>query len=223
MYTALNVVLLACSFRRCRSRISAPRSASCARPLQLVGPVRTATYPRLAFLQRSNERQRARLLAVVAVAILGFVGLLIAATLALAAPTIISVVFGPGYGEAVWLLRILVLLIPAFIVSSVASGWLMSLHRDRTVVRVVLCAGVLNVALAVVLVPMLGPVGMALSVMAAEFTAAIGYVLAIAPSEGYRRGRSHGGRSAGWSRLRPGWLGARPRVSTPPASRTALP
>jgi len=56
----------------------------------------------------------------------------------------------------------------------------MTLHMDRRAMVIVLRAGILNVVLACVLTPLLGPIGMAWSVVCAEATAAIGAMVAVA-------------------------------------------
>ena len=73
----------------------------------------------------------------------------------------------------------LVLIIPISMVGTVFGSWLITLHHDRLVARIVLRAGILNVVLGCILTPLLGPIGMAWSVVTAEITAAVGGAIAV--------------------------------------------
>jgi O-antigen/teichoic acid export membrane protein len=89
------------------------------------------------------------------------------------APLWIRILFGPAFvDESVPILRILVLIIPLGIVGAVAGTWLMSLHMDRTLVRIVVGAGLVNVVFGCILTPLFGPEGMAWSVVIAQLAAA---------------------------------------------------
>jgi polysaccharide transporter, PST family len=137
---------------------------------QVLGPIGVAVYPRLTFLQASHRHDRARRLLVIAFAVVGGLGLLLALVFAIFAPLWIRLLFGHRFvHESVPILRILVPLIPLTIIGAVAATWLMTLHRDRTLVAIVIGAGVLNVMLACVLTPLFGPKGMACSVLTAQF------------------------------------------------------
>jgi PST family polysaccharide transporter len=139
---------------------------------QLFGPVDQAVYPRLTFLQASGRHGRARKLAAIAVAFTGGAAVLVAVLFGVFAPVWIRIIFGPRYvHEASPILRILVLLIPMSVVLYIVAIWLMSLHRDRTLVRVAIVAGLSNVALGSVLTLLLGPEGMALSVVTVQWAA----------------------------------------------------
>ena len=140
---------------------------------QLFGPVDQAIYPRLTFLQASGRPGRARKLAAIAVMFVGSAAILVAVIFGVFAPVWIRIIFGPKYvREGAPILRILVLLIPMSVVAYVAAIWLMSLHRDRTLVRIALAAGLSNVALGSILTLLLGPKGMALSVVTVQWCAA---------------------------------------------------
>jgi len=180
LYTSLNVVLLGlfASSAQVAHFGAAERVVRAA--TQLIGPAATAVFPRLSYLQASAEPARARKLIGIAGAVIGGIGLASAALLALLAPVIISVVFGVEFEDSVLLLRLLAALVPLVALNTVlAGGWMISLHMDRQVVRIVLSAGLLNVALACVLTPLFGPVGMACSVLTAEAAVLLGALLAI--------------------------------------------
>jgi PST family polysaccharide transporter len=148
--------------------------------LQVLAPLGTAVYPRLAALQAAERHDRARQLLSIAVVVVTMIGLVLAGGLALGAPLIVHVLYGHAFVHySVGILRVLVLIVPIAIVGAIAGAWLMTLHMDRRVVVIVLRAGVLNVVLACVLTPLLGPIGMAWSVVCAEAMAAAGAVFAV--------------------------------------------
>lgn len=156
--------------------------------LQVVGPIAVAVFPRMAYLLSQGQRERAVRLARISIAVLGGVGSLAAVVLAVAAPRIIRLVYGGGFEDSVDLLRVLVLIVPLIsVVSTLAGGWMLALRMDRAIVLCAVTAGLTNLVLAVLLVPLVGPIGMACSVVAAEVVALGGCVLSI------RRRESAGG------------------------------
>jgi polysaccharide transporter, PST family len=147
---------------------------------QVLGPIGTAVTPRMAFLQVSNRPDRARRLWRIAMVVIGGAGLFVAVILGVFAPLWIRIIFGPKYVEhSAPILRILVLLIPANIVGYLTIVWLIPQGRDRTVLNIATAAGVLNVALGCTLVPLIGPEGMAWSVVTAQMLAACALVVAV--------------------------------------------
>ncbi len=147
---------------------------------QILGPIGTAVYPRLAHLQSSGRPDRARRLEGIAFLVVGGIGALLAVVLGVFAPVWVRIVFGPKYvQESSVILRILVLMIPAGIVSYFAALWLMTLHRERSLVRIAIVAGVLNVALGSILSSLMGPQGMAWSVVIVQFVAAGGTLVSV--------------------------------------------
>jgi PST family polysaccharide transporter len=91
------------------------------------------------------------------------------------APLLVHVLLGPGFEPSVVVLRILALLPPLVAVSNVLGiQWMLALDLDRFVTAVVVSAGLLNVCLAVVLVPHYMHVGMALAVVASETLVVVG-------------------------------------------------
>jgi O-antigen/teichoic acid export membrane protein len=80
-------------------------------------------------------------------------------------------VYGAEFDAGADVLRIMAPILPISMVTIVAGVWLMAGHRDSSVMRITLAAGVLNVALAPVLVHVAGTGGMAASVLCAELTA----------------------------------------------------
>jgi PST family polysaccharide transporter len=144
-----------------------------------INPLNQALYPRAS---RLAGRGGAAKHEAVAGALPLFVALggLSGAAVLIMAPWLVRIVFGPGYESAVAPLRILALLLPLLATSSgVVMQRMLPAARDRVLVAVTLAAGVLNVALATVLVPRLGAVGMAVSVVVTE-TVVMVSVLALA-------------------------------------------
>jgi PST family polysaccharide transporter len=184
LYTSFNVVLLGLFVPSTQVARFGAGERILRVSLQVLAPIGTAVYPRLAALQASERHDRARQLLVVAIVAVGGVALLLAGGLALFAPIIVRILFGPDFvHQAVPVLRVLVIIIPVGVVGSIAGSWLMTLHMDRVVVRIVLGAGALNVALGCVMAPLFGPVGMAWCVVIAEIAAAAGGMVAVLGSD----------------------------------------
>ena len=95
------------------------------------------------------------------------------ALLALAAPTVVALLLGPGYEDAVPVLRVLALLVPIIAVGTVLGlFWALPFGRDRVLLLVTATAGLVNVALVVVLVPRMAALGMAALGMASAVVTA---------------------------------------------------
>ena len=76
---------------------------------------------------------------------------------------------GPGFAEAVPVLRILSVLPPLLAIThSVGLQWLLPSGRDAEVNRIILSAGALNLILAILLAPHFAYLGMAWAVVCAE-------------------------------------------------------
>ena len=179
LYTSANVVVLGLFVSSAQVAHFGAAERIVRASSQVLGPAATVVFPRLAYLQASDEATRARRLGLISVVVFGAIGGTAALALAILAPVIIPLVFGPEFDEAIVLLRILGLLVFLSAVANALVQWMFSLHMDQAVVRIVIAAGVSNLALALVLVPRFGPVGMACSVLVAEVVAVLGCVRAI--------------------------------------------
>ena len=168
LYTSMNVVLL--GFLGTRSDVAFFGAAEkvIRASIQLLQPVTAAMYPRVTYLDSSGNPGRAlRLL---------FTGATVAITLAalgagvalLFAPEIVRVIFGSEFGPSAGVLRVMAPIIPISTTAMVAATWLMVKRRDATLMQITLAGGVLNVALAPLLVHFDGIEGMAASVLCAE-------------------------------------------------------
>jgi PST family polysaccharide transporter len=134
----------------------------------LFDPVRESLYPRLSHLVRKSPAQAKRL-ARWGVAITGSGGLLLGVLVFVFAPLLVRALLGGGFQPAINVLRILALLPPLIAVTqSMGYQWLLPHGRERTVNRIIIGAGLLNVTLAVFLAPRFAHIGMALAVVCSE-------------------------------------------------------
>lgn len=179
LYTSANVVLLGLFVASAQVAHFGAGERVVRAASQLLGPVAAAVLPRMSYLQASGEAARARRLAWISLFTLGGIGLAVAGMLALLAPIVVSIVFGDDFVSTVPLLRALAFLIPLTAVAAALAGWMMSKRMDKPVQRVVVTAGIVNVVLAVALVPLFGPPGMVAAVLVSEVTAVTGCVLTI--------------------------------------------
>jgi PST family polysaccharide transporter len=137
-------------------------------------PITQAVYPRISHLA-SHARGDAARLARASLFLVGAAGCLMGLGVFLGAPLLVHVVLGPGFDSAVVVLRILALLPPLIAISNVLGiQWMLALGLDRLVNTVVISACVLNVTLALILVPRYQHVGMAVAVVASEALVAFG-------------------------------------------------
>ena len=137
-------------------------------------PITQAIYPRISHMA-SEARAEAAKLARTSLFVLGTAGLVMGLGIFVAAPILVRVVLGPGFESAVIVLRILSLLPPLIALSNVLGiQWMLALGLDRLVNAVIFSACILNVTLAVILVPHYLHVGMAIAVVASESLVAFG-------------------------------------------------
>ncbi len=140
----------------------------------LLFPITQAVFPRISHLA-SHARGEAARLARKSLLIVGAAGGAMGLIIFLGAPILVRVVLGPGFDNAVVVLRILALLPPLIALSNVLGiQWMLALGLDRLVNIVVVSACVLNVSLAITLVPRHLEVGMAVAVVASETLVAFG-------------------------------------------------
>jgi len=134
----------------------------------LLSPITQAVFPGTSHLAGHARGEAARLTRT-SLFVMGGAGCAIGILVFFGAPFLVSVVLGPGFEPAVVVLRILACLPPLIVASNVlAVQWMLALGLDRLVNTLMFAAGVLNVLLAVALVPRYMHVGMAIAVVAAE-------------------------------------------------------
>lgn len=180
LYTSFNVVLLGLFVPSSGVAHFGAAERIVRVAITVLAPIGTAVIPRLTALQAAGQRERARRLLIIAVAASAIPALLLTGGLAFFAPFIVRLIYGHRFvHSSVPILRVLALLIPVNVTGVVFGLWLITLHQDRLVATIVVCAGVANVVLGCVLTPLFGPIGMAWSVIAAETTAAAGGFLTV--------------------------------------------
>ncbi len=135
----------------------------------LLNPIREAIFPRLSHLAARGGEGAAAPLARLSAAVMVAGGLALGIGLFLSAPLACRVFLGESFAPAIAVLRILSALPPLLAVTySTGFQWLLPLGRDALVNRIVLSAGLINVALSFVLARPYGHIGMAWAVVAAE-------------------------------------------------------
>jgi len=137
-------------------------------------PITQAIYPRISHLASESRAEAARL-ARTSLLFVGTAGLLMGVFIFVGAPTLVRIVLGPGFESSIVVLRILALLPPLIALSNVFGiQWMLALGLDRMVNAIVFAACLLNIALAILLVPHYLHVGMAVAVVASESLVAFG-------------------------------------------------
>ncbi|BEL79545.1 transporter [Serratia marcescens] len=136
----------------------------------LAAPVLNAAFPHLVRLQSDSAHAAKR---VVTLAL----GALFAATVTFAALTVwlsawlVNTIFGPGYQDAIELLRILVWIVPLRICSmALAILWFIPGGKEQVASRVMMVNIVIICVFAFLLVPTFGGLGMTIAFLIAEVT-----------------------------------------------------
>jgi polysaccharide transporter, PST family len=141
------------------------------------GPITQAFYPRINHLlltDRHGAAQAARLSLWLTMG----VGAITGGALFFGAPLVVRIALGAGFEGSVPLLRLFALL-PLLVAVSSTFGmqWMLALRLDRELNRIILVAGVLDIALAVTLGIRFHQIGVAVSVVVAEvFIAAATFI-----------------------------------------------
>lgn len=131
-------------------------------------PVWRAIYPRTSHMVIHDHNRAKYWLQRLALGF-GLLGLLLMFGLWELAPLLVRLLLGTGYEASVELLRVLALILPMAALSGVMGlQWLVPLGLERWLNTITLSAGLLNLCLALILVPRLGPLGMAWSVVMTE-------------------------------------------------------
>jgi PST family polysaccharide transporter len=142
----------------------------------LLGPISQTLYPRISRLIRESREQAARL-ARSSLHLMGVLGLVLCAVLAIWAPMWTRLILGPAFEPAAPTLRVLALILPLVAVSNALGiQWMPPLGLDRIFNAIIIGAGLLNIVLAVMLAPRFGGPGMAFAVLSSElFVAGLMY------------------------------------------------
>ena len=155
----------------------------------LLSPLSQAVYPRVSHLAAHDEAGARRLIRRSLVPFVGL-GVALGAGLALSAPLLTRIAFGEEYGPAVNVIRVLAFIPPLLGIGTVLGiHWALPMGMERIYMRFVVGAGVLNVVLAVLLVPRYGALGMAVAAVLAEASVEAGLLwLAFGSGRAFWRG-----------------------------------
>ncbi len=128
----------------------------------LLQPINVALLPRLSHLVAHSPDQ-ARAMASLSLLLMASVGVGLGLMLGLLAPWLVDLLFGlPEYQRAVPVLRVMAVIVPIIVLNAaLVSQWLVPHNLDRPLLAVIVSATMLNVLLALLLVPRLGGLGMA--------------------------------------------------------------
>lgn len=158
----------------------------------ILNPVRETLYPRLSSLAQRSPAEAGRL-ARIGMAFTFAGGLTIGLMVYWMAPFMIHVLMGKEFVPAVQVLRLLAVLPPVLsITHALGLQWLLPLGRERTVNRIMMCAGVLNVTLALLLCPRYAHMGMAWAVVISEVFVCSSMVYTVATDPSRRFLFGHG-------------------------------
>ena len=145
----------------------------------LLQPINVALLPRLSNLigQSPDEAKR---LAGLTILLMAAVGLIFGGALAVAAPWLVALMFGPDYAAAVPVMRVMALIVPLIVLNAaLISQWLVPHGLDRSLNVVIVSATALNLGLALLLVPHFQALGMAWITVAVESAILIGLLLVL--------------------------------------------
>jgi PST family polysaccharide transporter len=137
------------------------------------GPITQTFYPRINSLLKSDPDAAKRMAKVSAQCTIG-IGVAIGLGLFTLSPFIVRVALGHGFLPAVIVLRWLSVLPPLIAASTVLGiQWMLPLRLDSAYTKIIVAGGLLNILLAIWLVPRYQEKGMAMSVAAAELLVTI--------------------------------------------------
>jgi PST family polysaccharide transporter len=136
--------------------------------LGLLNPIQEAFFPRLNNLI-SHSPERAGKLAKLGATVTAAFGILLPIAIIVTAPYLVALLAGAAFAPAVFVLRILALMIPfAALTASIAGQWLLPMRKDGVVTAVMLCGGILNITVACFLAPRMFHTGMATAAVISE-------------------------------------------------------
>lgn len=136
--------------------------------LGLLGPLSQAVYPRFSKMA-SDSKALALKWGRRMLLLMGGLGLTLSMALFVGAPAIVRIVLGPEYGPSTTVIRILAAL-PLLIGISNVLGiqTMLPFRRERAFASVLLCAGLINIGLAILFAPIWQESGMAAAVLLSE-------------------------------------------------------
>ena len=145
----------------------------------LLTPIRDSLFPRISHLAKSGGMGAAALAKQGAAVMIGG-GLLLGTGIFVAAPMLIRLVLGGEYAPAISALRILACLpVLLAITNSAGMQWLLPFGKDAVINRIIILAGLLNLALSLFLAPRFAHLGMAWAVVCSEAFVSASMVIAV--------------------------------------------
>lgn len=133
-------------------------------------PLNQALLPRFSNLVAKGQRIEAQRILRLSLAVTTLTGSLFVLTMLGWTDPIVRTVLGDGYSQTAASLTIMAPLPLLIGVSNVLGiQWMISLGLERWFIRILIVAGIVNIFLALILVPIGGHEGMSLSVLSAEF------------------------------------------------------
>jgi PST family polysaccharide transporter len=168
MHTAGNVFLLGLLVVPHQVAFYAASEKLCRPVAWLLQPINTALLPRLSHLVGARP-DRAQQLAVLTLSLQGATGIALGVTIGLGAAWLVPLLFGPEYIEAVAVLQVMAAIIPLMILNgALVAQWMIPHGLDRLLNAVIVSSTCLNLALALILAPRFGALGMAWVTLIAE-------------------------------------------------------
>jgi PST family polysaccharide transporter len=135
----------------------------------LLGPVTQAVLPRVSHLH-ATDPAGARAVVRASLRVVGAAGLGIGLVTFFGAPLLVQFLLGPGYEQAIPLMRVLALLPPLVAIDTVLGlHWAVPLGQERPFVAAVVGGGLLNVGLAIALAPRWAGAGVVWAILVGEF------------------------------------------------------
>lgn len=135
-----------------------------------LSPITQAFYPRISYLFVTDRRNASRTARASLLMTAGS-GLALGLVLLFGAPLLVKILLGTRFSEAVPVLRVFCVLPPVVAVSSVLGiQWMLPQRLDKQLNWSIIGSGIVNILLALVLVPRFAQLGMATSVAVAETT-----------------------------------------------------
>ncbi len=153
--------------------------------LGLLDPIAQAAYPRFSKMA-AESRDLTLAWGRRMLAVMGGIGFLLMVGVLGKARFISDLLLGSEFAPSVAVMRVLAPIIFLIALSNVMGvQMLFPLHHDRFVLKIVLTAGLLNIAVALVLVPKWSANGMAVSVLLSELFVTMSYAVFLLVREGF--------------------------------------
>lgn len=167
-YTSANVLLLGIMAPPAAVAIYAGAEKIASAAAAAINPLMQAFYPRIAYLLHHDPKNASRTTQMSLLVTVSS-GVLLGLTLFFGAPLLVRLLLGAHFAGTVPVLRVLSVLPPLIAASNVLGvQWMVPMHLDRYLNRIIISAGVVNIALALLLVPHFGQIGMASTVGISE-------------------------------------------------------